>query len=100
MSVINTRTGITFSDADSRCNCCGERLWPPFVEWHCSNEHIFICGECACRIKKGLMADLIQCAAIVDLQKLYGGSVTLVRSDVKKIEDQERKDLGHLRPVK
>jgi hypothetical protein len=46
------------------------------------------------------MADLIQCAAIVDLQKLYGGSVTLVRGDVKNIEDQERKDLGHLRPVK
>ena len=91
MSVTNTRTGLSFSSG-CKCNVCGEKLWPPFIEWH-GDSDIFICGRCCSKINRGLMADLIQCAAISDLQKLYGG-FTLDRRSVKHLEDEEKKQFG------
>jgi hypothetical protein len=64
---------------------CGERLWGrPFIEWHCCIP-FFICGKCAHTIKNGLTADLIQCAAIVELNRNYG-AFTFTRELKTKVE--------------
>jgi len=71
--------------ANRKCAVCGNKVEYPFLHWD-SPAAMCICGDCCHEIKRGLTADLIQIAAIVDLQKLgYGGDVTLVRDSNQRL---------------
>ena len=90
MTVYTTKADDITSCRET-CNVCGVRLlWHPWIEWH-GRENFAICGSCVGKIKTGLMADLIQCAAILDMQKLYR-DCTLERQNVKPIEDRAQKN--------
>lgn len=72
---------------ENRCTPCGSTLLFPFVWWRDATD-IFICSKCAEHMRMGLVADLIQCASIKELQRacpLYG-SQTLVRQSRKDAE--------------
>ena len=60
------------------CAVCEKPLQYPFVHW----EQILLCAPCCGRIRRGLVADMIQVAAAAELQKVYPDS-TLVRRSVK-----------------
>lgn len=50
---------------NSRCSTCGDQLVPPFLMYCCGGDGLFLCSHCACHIKDGLTADLVQISAIV-----------------------------------
>jgi len=95
MSVINTKYDLP--PKDSRCAVCGGPLQFPFLCWDQagSGSDLCICGECCHRIKDGLMADMIQIAAILDMRKLRQlsdhHSVTLVRRKYEELEAEGEK---------
>ena len=90
MSVVNTKFSFSISSPEDKCSVCDAKLWPPFVEWH-GHTNIFICGEC-CDIRHSLMADLIQCAAIVEINRFeHFRGTTLVRELTKKVEEADEK---------
>ena len=75
MTAVITRLDITYGVTDNdTCTVCNQKLWPPFVLWRndasSDSRHILICGDCTLSIKDGLMADLIQVAAIKELNRL------------------------------
>ena len=95
MSVINTTSDVKiFGLQNSECNICDEKLWPPFVMWNGKTNHIFICREC-CNIKEALMADLVQAAAIAEINRLGYGDITLVRKSRKEVEETASSKLGY-----
>jgi hypothetical protein len=92
MSVINTRHDYHSDCRDShKCSVCDDGLDYPFICWVGEGAGLYICGPCCRRIKDGLMADLIQLAATMDLRALKlsaytNDTVTLVRSSRQKLE--------------
>src|SRR5262245_25703704 len=90
MSVINTRHDYWSWHKIRKCSVCGDDLNYPFIYWHGDNG-LCICAPCCQRNKDGLIADLIQLAAIMDLQKLkLSYDVTLVRSSYKSLEAEAK----------
>jgi hypothetical protein len=87
MSVVTRRIDDYYSDPDSVCSLCEKQLSYPHLVWT-DNAKIFFCAECCHRIKRGLTADLVHIAAIVDLRKCYGGLV-LVRQPTQVHEAGE-----------
>ena len=88
MSVVTTKSDVSFCSPDDRCNICDSKLWPPFLKWR-AHTNILICGSCCQNIRPGLTADLIQLSAIVEMNRLghgYYRDQTLVRKDKKKAE--------------
>jgi hypothetical protein len=87
MSVITSRhdAALAFLPAEYRCVVCGAKhLTPPFVQWMCERD-LVICGECCSGLAHGLVADLIQVAAIVKLQRLFPG-FTLIRKERQEVD--------------
>jgi hypothetical protein len=102
MSVITTRSGdyqgfgARGRPNEKHCLVCARKLSPPFLAWDDSGGGIFLCGDCCVRWRDGLIADLIECAASTELQRLgrLRGHV-LVRTTTRELEEQatERKKL-------
>jgi hypothetical protein len=101
MSIVNTKYDDVYGVvADHKCcDNCGERLYHyPFLYWSGVDDDILLCSECCKQIKRGLIADIIQLAAIAELRDIGYGVNTLVRSNVaqldeegKQLEEEERK---------
>jgi hypothetical protein len=60
------------------CFHCGGPCHYPFTHWD-GNPELFICMRCCAQIKAGLMADLVQVAANLDLISLGYRDAILVR---------------------
>ena len=94
MTVYLSRHEVMYPD-NPACTVCGEDVRPPFLYWSCHgpkrppNGGVIICSGCCRNLRTGLVADLIQVAAIADLQDVYH-NVTLVRSSVAKVEAETR----------
>jgi hypothetical protein len=81
---------------DERCSICKEKLMQyPFIRWWAGGDDVFFCAVCSARIRDGMMADLVQIAAIVEIQRIaphYKNS-TLVREHIPELEQRlEKKD--------
>jgi hypothetical protein len=73
MTVVLSRNDIEYSlcDRAAECSICsGSPLFPPFIYWQAAAQ-MYICHHCIEGSGKGLMADLIQARAIIDLRALY-----------------------------
>jgi hypothetical protein len=80
MTVINTKDDVSLCLPDDVCNLCRGELVPPFFEWMCrGGPNLHICGRCCHTNKRGIIADLIQLAATVELRSLSYGSGAFVR---------------------
>ena len=71
------------------CSACGEDLGFPYVRW-LGHREINFCGKCCRNLKRGLVADLIQAAAIEDMQSLGYYNFTLLRGTIKTAEAQDQ----------
>jgi hypothetical protein len=58
------------------CTFCDGVLAYPFVYY---SPKVFICRECCRDDRKGLMADMVQVAAITEMNNLITGNCTLIR---------------------
>ena len=78
MSVVTSRHDLVYP-AGPTCTFCGDKQYhPPFIQWMGDRE-LVICGKC-CSGLDGLVADIIQLTAIMELQRLYPRA-TLIRKD-------------------
>lgn len=84
MTVILSKDCIQFPQAAGPCTICTGPLFPPFIFWLCEGQ-LTICYNCIEGAGKGLMADLIQARAIIDLQTLYPG-FTLERKWIRNLK--------------
>ena len=73
---------------EAPCALCGGELKVPFVVYNHSKAVTCFCSECCTTLRRGLMADMVQVAAIVELGDC--GS-TLVRHN---IADLKRSGVG------
>jgi hypothetical protein len=76
-------------DRHRKCTICGELLYYPFICWD-EEDALYICGPCCRKYKRGLMADLVQLSAIVELRSIdiaYQGHV-LERTSLTDIKDR------------
>ena len=103
MAVITTRGSLyDLHTGGSNCSVCNDKLQAPFVAWMCTEGPVgdlFFCGTCCRKIKNGLMADMIQVAAIAEINALgdvgsYYSGQTLVRvredkANVEKVLQEE-----------
>ena len=74
------------------CSCCGGMLQYPFLAWGGEGEGFCLCSICCQRCRDGLIADLIHCAAIAEMQELPGDyykHTTLVRKNVAAKAEKE-----------
>jgi hypothetical protein len=78
MSVILCKSDDVYEALGKPCSACGKSVKYPFVCW----ERIIVCGACCGQIRRGLAADLLQVAAVAELQTLYPRA-TLVRAEGK-----------------
>jgi len=77
-----------------KCTLCNASLTFPFLYWEDGYRdrhgfhitYIALCNHCCAKIKKGFMADLIQCAATAELNAL-GYGVVLERTTSMEIEE-------------
>ena len=74
--------------SDTPCTICNKRLRLPYVEWQGTD--LFICAPCCRTIRRGLMADMVQAAAIADLHDLGYREQTLIRSTWSRVNAAER----------
>ena len=65
------------------CSLCGERLLVPFVTYSHKKGGLCLCSECCTTMRRGLVADMVQTAAIIEMGL---PSFTLVRSDVAALK--------------
>ena len=76
MTVLLADSHILMSGPD-HCSVCGHPFLGlhrfPILEWH-GNTNIRICGKCCQKIKVGLIEDLIQVVAIMDMRDARYGS--------------------------
>jgi hypothetical protein len=89
MSVILSKENyLSCLKPETRCFECHKGLGYPFVEWN----SLFICAKCCRKIKNGLMADIVQVAAVAELHSLGYRGQTLVRmsADAAEREDREK----------
>jgi hypothetical protein len=70
---------------DHRCSLCEGYLHYPFLHW---SQEIFICGDCCRGIKRGLIADLIQIVAILELHDQGYHSMTFDRRSLRTLEEE------------
>jgi hypothetical protein len=81
------------SDTKPSCTVCGiDHLHYPFLWWQGETD-ICICRWCCAKIKAGFTADLVQVAAIVEMQAVnsaYSTSTLQRRSPVDLKADRER----------
>jgi hypothetical protein len=93
MSVILSKENrMSSRKPETKCFECHRALGYPFVEWN----SLFICAPCCGRIKNGLLADIVQAAAIADLHDLGYRGVTLVRTSINTVERDDRENLSPL----
>ena len=93
MSVILSKEDrMSYRKPDTVCTICSKKLGLPYVEWHGTD--LFICAPCCRTIKRGLMADMVQAAAIAELHDLGYRGNTLVRTTRQQVEDDERKQIA------
>src|SRR5262245_40338513 len=93
MSVINTHYEDWHDCCDNhKCSICCGKISYPFVYWCDQYTQLCICGPYCQQNKDGLIADLIQVKAIMDLQdlKLSARDVTLIRSSRQNLEAKVR----------
>ena len=55
---------------NATCHLCARHLEPPYLWWS-SKRDLFVCGACCFNKRDGLIADLIHCDAVVQLQQIY-----------------------------
>jgi hypothetical protein len=75
MSVVNNKENDRQGGLHGKCTECEGKVWYPFLQWN----NLLICKNCISKVKRGLIADLIQFAAIVELQDLGYPGETLHR---------------------
>jgi len=73
---------------EAPCALCGGGLKVPFVVYNHRDAVTCFCSECCTTLRRGLMADMVQVAAIVEMG--FNGS-TLVRHSV---DDLKRAGVG------
>lgn len=91
MSVVIHKDGDYRNNLGNRCSFCDTKLRPPFVVWDCmpsSEADLLICGPCCRKIKNGLMADLVQVAAIAELHDLGYRGMTLDRRSHREVSEE------------
>lgn|SRR5262249_49632025 len=98
MSVMNTKydLGPYHHDVD-KCSLCDEPLHFPFLFWREGGPSLCICGTCCQKIKGRFIADLIQVAAIMDINALgLSDNVRLIRKATKvlEVEGEKREQEG------
>src|SRR5690606_8467045 len=85
-----------------KCNMCGSSLSYPFLFWW-GEKDIFICGQCSAKCKEGLMADLVQIAAIMELRRVHSSmspaKITLHRMAESEIDAMIERDDAHGRQM-
>lgn len=87
MTVINSTEHYLFEH--TVCSICRGALHPPFVSWDGAELAVLrICATCCRRHRNGLMADMVQVAAIGELGQRHK---TLVRKSNDEVEADERK---------
>jgi hypothetical protein len=67
MSVVESHKHALYSVPGERCTFCGERAFPPYLEW-CADTVVIVCAECARRIQHGFGRDLRELAALRQFQ--------------------------------
>jgi hypothetical protein len=91
MTIVTNKHNDYFGWLGHECCLCADRVYRyPFLGW--SNQ-LIICAECCSVNKRGLIADLVHIAAIVELHKVdpeYNGQ-TLVRCNVSSLEKAGKK---------
>jgi hypothetical protein len=98
MSIIQYSGEVGDGAPSAKCNVCGGHLYYPHIQY-C---YLYICHECAQHNTKGLMLDLVQCRAILEMKKIADRDVTLERTtpaDIKKRDiarDKEGRTLAGL----
>ena len=93
MSVITDVYADFHCNKDSaKCNHCGETLHRyPFFHWR-GKVDFFLCSSCCRADKANLISDLVQLAAIDELQSTEGyEAYTFVRKHVETLEAEESK---------
>jgi hypothetical protein len=93
--------GSQYKSNVTKCSICAELLLPPFLEWNCTSD-LFICIECCRKHKNGLIADLVQAAAIAELRNALGPrrrDQTLVRRSVKEVNEYAQRRLAAERKI-
>ena len=89
MGVYNTEYDDLQGFADGghnerRCSNCGGSLLYPFLAWD-GKPGIFLCRACGQKAKRGLIADLVQFDAVLELRRHLDLDVTLVRTSQGKL---------------
>jgi hypothetical protein len=103
MSVFNTKydddlqygNAMEYDGKGRRCSCCNELVHYPYMHWEGFGDAtgIFLCGECCLLYREHIVADMIHCAAIYEMQKLSGlGHWTLVRALTDTLEEQGKQE--------
>ena len=84
---------------DNKCSLCSDKAQFPYLNY---GDNLTICGSCALKHQRGLTADLIQLAAIVELRKLGYHEFTCKRERIKSVDQRMKEELGAptLRSVK
>jgi hypothetical protein len=108
MTVITNKPGDKNNAlGNGKCSICAHTLFCyPFLAWRGrlpagATEHLdlagdtFICGKCCKSNKRGLVADLIQVTAIMELADVGYWDRTLTRGRIKDVEVAERDDEGY-----
>ena len=91
MSVVLTRAHDYYSSTGRPCNMCGDKLYPPFFEWH-GHTTFCLCSKCAKANKNGIQLDLIHLSAIKEMHNVSSAysRMTLQREDIRAAEEKER----------
>ena len=98
MTVVNTEEDAAHfwpsCEPDRKCTVCRGQLMLPFLAWLCEppEPSVLICPPCCRKIKTGLVADLIQVAAISELSSLGEpySKETLVRENLEHFQERCR----------
>jgi hypothetical protein len=78
---------ISCQNPNAACTICDGRLLPPFLEWHGMEADLFICTRCCRKYKNGLLADMVQVAAIADLHDFGYPTQTFTRRDIRDVRN-------------
>jgi hypothetical protein len=83
MSIVTNEANDLFGVKDQqKCAHCNYPLRYPFLHW----DSFCLCGDCARSARKGLTADLIHIAAIMDLHDAGYDKQTFAREETRKVE--------------
>jgi hypothetical protein len=67
-------------------------LYYPFLAWD-GQPGIFLCSRCCFHARDGLMADIIELAAMFEMRRLRGqGDTVFVRTSRRRLEEKAEKE--------